>query len=56
MLITSLDDIQIVRTGFGSYHLSARQALQQGKISVKHLENILNTITQRNEAAIALGL
>lgn len=56
IFITSLEDIEIVRSGLGSYRLPARQALQRGEINVTSLGKILSVVAQRNDAAVSLGL
>lgn len=56
MYVTNLNDIEIVRYGFGSYHVGIREALDKGYISKDNLKDILSQIYERNEAAAILGL
>ncbi|QXO11736.1 hypothetical protein pEaSNUABM44_00040 [Erwinia phage pEa_SNUABM_44] len=53
---TNLNDITVVRTGFGAYTKPVRQAMQDGDINADTLEYILNDVRQRNEARKVLGL
>lgn len=53
---TSLDDIEIIRTGFGAYRMPVRQALEKKEINHEQMMSILNSIHARNAAADALGI
>lgn len=54
--ITNLDDITIVRTGFGAYTKTVTQAMNDGDINADSLQYVLNAIRERGEARIILGL
>ena len=48
---TLLQDVTIVRTGFGAYSVTVREAMEKGYIDAAILGSIMNTIKERNEAA-----
>ncbi|WEM33085.1 hypothetical protein EJP02_024 [Escherichia phage EJP2] len=53
---TNLNDVRIVRTGFGAYDLSIREAMDTGYISKDVLAHIMQLCVERNEARTILGL
>lgn len=53
---TNLNDVRIVRTGFGAYDVSIREAMNTGYISKDLLAHIMQLWTERNEARTILGL
>ncbi len=55
MHITGLDQITIIRTGFGSFDGTVREAMEQHIITPEQLGKVLNEITLRNAAAKAFG-
>ncbi len=50
---TGLDEITIIRQGFGSYTVTVREAMAKGYITKEQLSNVISIITARNEAATA---
>lgn len=55
LYITGLEQITILRTGFGYFDGTARQAIEQGIITPEQLSKVLNEIALRNAAAKAFG-
>lgn len=55
MHITGLDQITIIRTGFGSWSGTVREAMEQYIINPEQLGKVLNEIALRNAAAKAFG-
>jgi hypothetical protein len=53
---TNLNDVRIVRTGFGAYDVSIREAMDTGYISKDLLAYIMQQTKERNEARSILGL
>lgn len=53
---TNLNDVRIVRTGFGAYDVSIREAMDTGYISKDLLAYIMQQTKERNEARTILGL
>lgn len=53
MHITGLNHITIIRTGFGAWDGSARDAIEQHIITPEQLGKVLNEIGQRNAACEA---
>ena len=53
---TNLNDVRIVRTGFGAYDVSIREAMDKGYISKDQLAYIMQQTKERNEARTILGL
>lgn len=53
---TNLDDITIIRTGFGCFEMAVEEAIHHKSISIDTFRYILSEIKARNEAAIILGL
>lgn len=54
--ITQLQDIRIIRQGFGSYDVSVQEAMVKGYITADTLGRLLEEIRRRNDAAKALAL
>lgn len=48
---TFLQDVTIVRTGFGAYSVSVREAMEKGYINPEILANVMNSIKERNDAS-----
>ena len=48
---TMLQDLTIVRTGFGSYSVDVRTAMEKGYINPEILASVMKEINERNEAA-----
>lgn len=53
---TNLNDVRIVRTGFGAYDVSIREAMDTGYIHKDTLAYIMQQTKERNEARSILGL
>ncbi len=54
--ITQLQDITIVRQGFGAYSVSVQEAMTKGYITAQTLGSLINEIQRRNDAAKDLAL
>lgn len=48
---TLLNDITIIRCGFGAYDASVSEAMSKGYIDAEALAKVINIITDKNEAA-----
>lgn len=55
VMITPLDDILIIREGFGAYCVNVREAMDRNYITKQNLEAILKVIERRNKACKAFG-
>lgn len=53
---TNLNDVRIIRTGFGAYDVSIREAMDKGYISKDQLAYIMQQTKERNEVKAILGL
>ncbi|OTE89277.1 hypothetical protein B1K96_30895, partial [Escherichia coli] len=53
---TNLNDVRIVRTWFGAYDVSIREAMNTAYMSKDLLAHIMQLCTERNEASAILGL
>lgn len=53
---TNLNDVRIVRTGFGAYDVPVREAMEKGYINPAILSMIMTEAKQRNEIRAILGL
>ncbi|BDU13346.1 hypothetical protein [Escherichia phage phiWec190] len=53
---TNLNDVRIVRTGFGAYDVPVREAMEKGYINPTILNMIMTETKQRNDARAILGL
>lgn len=55
VMITPLDNILIIREGFGAYRVNVREAMDRNYITKQNLEAILKVIERRNKACKAFG-
>ncbi|QUL77429.1 hypothetical protein A73_8 [Escherichia phage A73] len=53
---TNLNDVRIVRTGFGAYDVPVREAMEKGYINPAILSMIMTEAKERNEVRAILGL
>lgn len=52
---TNLNDMTVIRTGFGAFELPVIDAMEQKEISTEQLSTVLTQINLRNKAASAFG-
>jgi len=55
VMLTPLDNILIIREGFGAYRVNVREAMERNYITKQNLEAILKVIERRNKACKAFG-
>lgn len=53
---TNLNDVRIIRTGFGAYDVPVREAMEKGYITPAILSMIMTEAKERNEVRAILGL
>lgn len=53
---TNLNDVRIIRTGFGAYDVPVREAMEKGYINPTILNMIMTEAKNRNEVRAILGL